>query len=350
MVKKKSDGKTLYDRSSRATRIVASLAEKGRIHIPWRKAIFEESSHGRLKYYSSPVMEGSVLPDWKVFLNEVKDLGGKHTHQGGGVIIFILEGEGYSICDGDRVDWEPEDLILLPIKPGGVVHQHFNKNPDKYCRWVAFRFEPFHIVLGDRVEQNEPRPGWELPKWSKKPILSHLTEGLAMEGTTLPEIKEFRSKSLYGDLIQMRDKQREEIKSYINLVKGRDLAWEYNPQGKMRWYLHPSLTDRIQTFLFYVQEIPPGSKTGKQKHQGGKVIFILEGRGHSEIGKRTIKWGKYDYLGLPRVREGIVFQHFNDNPDEPAKLIVVEPNFYPILGVDMGGGFEQLEFAPEFRD
>jgi glyoxylate utilization-related uncharacterized protein len=157
-------------------------------------------------------------------------------------------------------------------------------------------------------------------------------------------------KSLYWDLIRMRDKQREEVAKYVNVVKGKELEWEMNPQGKMKWYLHPSLRDRIQTFLFYIQEIPPKSSSGKQKHQGGKVVFILEGKGHSQIGDRTVNWGQYDYIGIPRMRDGIAYQHFNDDSKNPARFIVVEPNFYPILGMDMGAGFEQLEIAPEYKE
>lgn len=359
MVKKKVPGEeTVYDRGVKNIRASAALAQTGKMHVRWRDVPFEESSHSKLKYYSSLVIDGSILPEWRVFLNEVKTLGGRHTHQGGGVIIFVLEGEGYSICDGDRIDWEPNDLILLPIKPGGVSHQHFNKNPRTVCRWIAFRFEPFLTILGDRIDQDEPRPGWELPTWQKKEgnstIQQKILESKAPEPGKNPDSsivslgKNKDKRLLYWDLIEIRDKQREEVKGYSNIVKGKELAWELNPQGKMKWYLHPSLRDRIQTFLFYIQEIPPGSKSGKQKHQGGKVVFVLEGKGHSQIGDRKVRWGKYDYIGLPRIREGIIFQHFNDDPKKPARFIVVEPNFYPILGVDMGAGFQQLENAPEF--
>lgn len=351
--KRKTDEATNYDRSAKATQDTAALARTGKILIKWEEAIFEESAQGRLKYFSSPQMEGTILPEWKIFVNEVKELGGKHNHQGGGLSIFVLEGEGYSIVDGVRIDWEAEDLILLPIKPGGVTHQHFNKHPERFCRWIAFRFEPFHVFLADRVDQIEPRPGWELPSWSKgqgegstlfgKPLIFDAGRGTASK-------KDRETESLYWDLIRMRDQQREEIKGYMNLVKGKEVEWEWNPQGKTKWYLHPSLKDRIQTFLFYIEEVPPGSRSGRQRHQGGKVMFVLEGRGHSQVGDRTVNWGNYDYIAFPRLREGIVIQHFNDDPGKPARFIVAEPNLYPILGVDMGAGFEQLENAPEFKE
>ena len=132
-------------------------------------------------------------------------------------------------------------------------------------------------------------------------------------------------------------------------MKGKEVEWEWNPQGKMKWYLHPSLRDRSQTLLFYIQQLPEGSRSGRQRHQGGKVMFILEGSGHSQIGERIVNWEKYDYIAFPRLREGIVVQHFNDS-QKPARFIIAEPNFYPILGVDMGAGLEQLENAPEYKE
>jgi len=30
------------------------------------------------------------------------------------------------------------DLLLLPIKPGGVEHKHYNRYDDKPAKWIAF--------------------------------------------------------------------------------------------------------------------------------------------------------------------------------------------------------------------
>lgn len=79
----------------------------------------------------------TAVDGWIVFVQEVKIHSGKHRHQGG-LVIFILEGEGHSIVDGERLDWEGGDLMLLPIRPGGVEHQHFNKDPQKPVKWIAF--------------------------------------------------------------------------------------------------------------------------------------------------------------------------------------------------------------------
>ena len=60
--------------------------------------------------------------------------------------------------DGERVDWTAGDLLLLPIKPGGVEHQHFNVNPGSECRWIAFSYMPFFDHVGSEFTQTELSP------------------------------------------------------------------------------------------------------------------------------------------------------------------------------------------------
>src|SRR5690242_9499378 len=83
---------------------------------------------GRLRFYIARSSDtGSALNQWLVFQHDIHTHSGKHRHQGG-LAIFVLEGEGYTEVDGVRIDWEAGDLILLPIKPDGCEHQHFNRH------------------------------------------------------------------------------------------------------------------------------------------------------------------------------------------------------------------------------
>jgi len=146
-----------------------------------------------------------------------------------------------------------------------------------------------------------------------------------------------KSMNLYEELIKLRDAQREKKKKSIFLVRGDELPWEINPQGKMRWYLHPSIDDTvIQTLMVYLQEIPPGSRGGKQKCQGGTVIYVVEGKGHTVINGVTHTWKRDDVVQLPIGPEGIEFQHFNDDSKQPAHLICAEPNLVHAMGMDRG--------------
>ncbi|HXQ53866.1 MAG TPA: hypothetical protein VN802_22430 [Stellaceae bacterium] len=155
---------------------------------------------------------------------------------------------------------------------------------------------------------------------------------------------------LWDELLAMRDRQRENLKTAIQVVKGSELPQEVNRQGMMRWYLHPAITDTIlSTLMFFEQEIPPGSRSGKYKFQGEQVIYILEGKGHTLIDGVKHPWAAGDVLNLPVRKQGIIVQHVNEDPNLPAKFVAAEPNFFACTTVDRGSGFEQIEDAPEYR-
>jgi hypothetical protein len=155
--------------------------------------------------------------------------------------------------------------------------------------------------------------------------------------------------NFWEELFKLRDVQRERRKSAIQVVKGSELPLENNRQGLMRWYLHPAITDTVLTTLMFLkQEIPPGSRSGRLKFQGGQVMFILEGKGHTLIDGVKYSWEARDVVGLPLKRDGIVVQHFNDDPDRPAVFLAAEPNWFACTSVDRGSGFEQIEESPDY--
>ncbi len=155
--------------------------------------------------------------------------------------------------------------------------------------------------------------------------------------------------NFWDELLKMRDEQRANMKDAVQVVRGDELPQEVNPQGLMRWYLHPAIKDTVlQTFVFYEQEIPPGSRTGRLRFQGGQVVIILEGSGYTMLDGVKHSWSKDDVLNLPIRGPGIIVQHFNDDPNRPAKFIAVEANWLACTTVDRGSGFEQLEDAPEY--
>jgi hypothetical protein len=157
-------------------------------------------------------------------------------------------------------------------------------------------------------------------------------------------------KNYWGELLALRDRQRAERKGGMQVLKRRDLPLEANRQGLMRWYMHPEIKDTVlSTYMCFEQEIPPGSRTGRLKFQGGQVIYVISGRGYTLLDGVKHPWEAGAVINLPLRRGGIVVQHFNDDPETPARFLAVEPNLFACTSVDRGSGFEQLEDAPEFR-
>jgi gentisate 1,2-dioxygenase len=155
--------------------------------------------------------------------------------------------------------------------------------------------------------------------------------------------------NLWNELLELRDRQREARRAAVQVVRLAELPLESNQQGLMRWYLHPSITDTIlSTLMIYRQEIPPGSRSGRLKFQGGQIMFIVEGRGHTLLDGVSHAWQAGDVLNLPTRRDGIVVQHFNADSGKPAAFLAVEPNLFAATSVDRGCGFELLEPSPDY--
>lgn len=117
---------------------------------------------GRIKCMLEPfAYTDTPLQMWKVFTHEVRTVSGKHRHQGG-LVIYVLEGKGYSIVEGERWDWEKGDVVLLPMQPGGVEHQHFNLlDPEHPAIWVAFIHLPIIEHMASELTQSEASPEYK---------------------------------------------------------------------------------------------------------------------------------------------------------------------------------------------
>jgi mannose-6-phosphate isomerase-like protein (cupin superfamily) len=127
----------------------------GRVVLRLEDCPQEQTRQGLLRPYLDPfLITDTPLKHWAVFTHEVRTKSGKHRHQGG-LVIYVIDGTGYSIVDGERVDWEKGDLVLLPLRPDGVEHQHFNSDPAKPALWIAFIHFPIRDYVASEMTQLE---------------------------------------------------------------------------------------------------------------------------------------------------------------------------------------------------
>lgn len=149
---------TTYDRNYARTQEIQQRSRTAKIVVRRDDRREEMTRQGRLRYYlNRTVLHDTVLKDWNVFTHELRTRSGKHRHQGG-LVLYVIDGKGYTVVDGQRLDWEAGDLILLPIQPGGVEHQHFNLNGDTPSFWMAYIYKPFHDEVAHGMEQREEAP------------------------------------------------------------------------------------------------------------------------------------------------------------------------------------------------
>jgi quercetin dioxygenase-like cupin family protein len=122
---------------------------------------FEVCPQGVAHWYMNPDLRPKehALPDWYAFMADIEGVTGRHRHQGG-LIIFVVEGEGYTTMNGVRFDWKAGDMMILPLLPEAVEHQHFNLRKDGNSKWLAFIHVPTWNDVGSEVTQVALDPRW----------------------------------------------------------------------------------------------------------------------------------------------------------------------------------------------
>src|SRR3977135_2779623 len=150
-----------YEAVLRQRKELAERTRSGPVVIRSTDREMFQARQGKLRFYLDPVtFKDTPLQQWRVFIHEIKTRSGKHRHQGG-LVIYVLAGKGYSIVEGERKDWERGALVLLPMKPGGVEHQHFNADPAHPAIWAAFINIPIQEYLASDLKQEEVSPDFK---------------------------------------------------------------------------------------------------------------------------------------------------------------------------------------------
>lgn len=150
-----------YNEPIRRAQLQTETSRNGKKLIKGKTIPFLLSRQAIHRVYSRDWTKGLTNNNWNIFIHEVRTQSGKHTHQGG-LTLFVLKGKGYTVVDGKRFDWKEGDLICLPVKGGGVEHQHFNAD-NKPSRWLAFINNVYHRIMGRQYNQQEANPYWKEP-------------------------------------------------------------------------------------------------------------------------------------------------------------------------------------------
>jgi hypothetical protein len=100
----------------------------------------------------------TALDEWRTFAQNIRVHSGKHRHQGG-LVIYCLAGRGVTELEGERLEWEAGDLLLLPLhRDGGYEHQHFNADDAEPARWIAFNNSTTRVWTGSQMRQITQHP------------------------------------------------------------------------------------------------------------------------------------------------------------------------------------------------
>jgi gentisate 1,2-dioxygenase len=145
----------LRDRQ-RASRKKAAWVVKGR-DLPW-----ERNRQGIMQWYLHPALEHMAIRTMLFFRQQIPP-GGRSGVQRtpGGAVLYVIEGRGYTLLDGERHDWEAEDVIDIPVRPDGVTVEHVNLDGEAPAVFVCADLNLVEFLGVDRgavLEQLSPAP------------------------------------------------------------------------------------------------------------------------------------------------------------------------------------------------
>ena len=149
------------------------------------------------------------------------------------------------------------------------------------------------------------------------------------------------SRTLYDAFLALRDEQRENTKGAPPVIKGRELKQETNQQGLMKWYMHPAIKNTaLSTFMFFEQEIPPGSR--KLVTVRGRSIAVFNSA--CRCSSRTRSVSTYTF-GAPDLKRNTRARHARLSRDAIVEglrnwrlhLAVFATTFalFPLLGLGL---------------
>ena len=144
----------IYERAMEKRTAFVERGKNGTVVVREEDRDWELCRQGTIKIYlAGEEFPDTVLQDWSVFIHDVHKQSGKHRHQGG-LVLFVIEGVGSTEVNGEMIDWEEGDCILLPLHPQGVEHVHFNRGEGK-AKWLAFIYNPTFDHVASELTQTQ---------------------------------------------------------------------------------------------------------------------------------------------------------------------------------------------------
>jgi gentisate 1,2-dioxygenase len=110
------------------------------------------------------------------------------------------------------------------------------------------------------------------------------------------------------------------LRALPRVRKAKDIKFTDGPQTYSRHYVEPK--DGItQTLHIHLEEYAPGGKSQKHGHVNEAAFYILDGKGYEIHDGVRYDWQAGD---IAVVHNNCVHQHFNADPDKPARALVLK--------------------------
>lgn len=104
------------------------------------------------------------------------------------------------------------------------------------------------------------------------------------------------------------------------VIKSEELEFKTSSSGTVAQHVSPANGFANRQISGFIREIPPGWKSGRHRHNMEAIIYVLEGRGYTEIDGVKYEWKTGDTISVPPMSE---HQHFNLDASRRVQLFAV---------------------------
>ena len=112
----------------------------------------------------------------------------------------------------------------------------------------------------------------------------------------------------------------ERLRKIPRVIKGKDILLKWGPQCFNANILTPK-DGSTQVLYAHYEVLAPGGKSEKHGHMNEALLYILDGNGHEIHDGLRYDWEAGD---LVAVENSCVHQHFNDDPEKPARILIIK--------------------------
>jgi len=164
----------------------------------------------------------------------------------------------------------------------------------------------------------------------------------------------------YQQALKESQEFRKDYKKRKGVIKSYEMPWEDSPQGRIKHIINEKMNTTECALDMYQQFFSPGGASGKHRHMSEEVFLVLEGKGYDlhwdvkfdcdeayiwdwQKEPKRFDWEEGDFVYIPPYT---THQHFNSDPDKPARFVTATSRIIKALGFDWQ---EQVEPAPDYK-
>jgi gentisate 1,2-dioxygenase len=232
---------------------------------------------------------------------------------------FVLEGEGaYTAVDGERTIMREGDFVITPSL---TWHDHGNDSGRP-----MFWLDGLDIPLVQALDASFAEP----LNTDEQPISRPLGDSPARYGNNLLPFDHKRR----GTTSPIFNYPYDRTRSSLDALR-KSGACDACHGFKMR-YVNPETGDHaMPTIGAFIQLLPKGLATSRYRATDATVFAVVEGRGRSKVGDRTVlEWGPRDIFVVPSWHtviheaddEAVLFS-FSDRPVQEKLGLFREDRF-----------------------